>query len=101
MNYFSYASYVVNTSIKRVQNLLETSVDEVELGASADPPVALITGASRGIGAATASELARKGYRLVLAARSEHDLREIAGKLDPAGNICHIVPTDYFQSPSV
>ncbi len=60
----------------------------------ADAPVALITGASRGIGAATASELARKGYRLVLAARSAHDLREVAGKLDPAGSICHIVPTD-------
>ena len=70
------------------------SVEETELRATADAPVALITGASRGIGAATASELARKGYRLVLAARSEHDLRDLAGKIDPAGSICHVVPTD-------
>ena len=67
------------------------------LSASADAPVALITGASRGIGAATAGELARKGYRLVLAARSEPELREIAGKLDPTGSICHIVPTDLLR----
>jgi 3-oxoacyl-[acyl-carrier protein] reductase len=37
-------------------------------------PVALITGGSRGIGLATASALAHKGYRLMLAARSESQL---------------------------
>ena len=57
-------------------------------------PVALITGASRGIGAATAKELARRGYTLVLAARSEPDLREIARELASTGACCHIVPTD-------
>jgi hypothetical protein len=39
MNYFSYASYAVNTNIKRFQNLLETSADETELSASTDPLV--------------------------------------------------------------
>ncbi len=57
-------------------------------------PVALITGASRGIGTATARELARRGYALVLAARSEPELRRIARELEAMGNCCHVVPTD-------
>jgi 3-oxoacyl-[acyl-carrier protein] reductase len=40
--------------------------------------VAILTGAGRGIGRASAIELARVGYRLVLAARSEDELRETA-----------------------
>ena len=47
----------------------------------ADDRVMLITGASSGIGEATARAAAEAGYRLVLAARSAGKLEELAGEL--------------------
>jgi NADP-dependent 3-hydroxy acid dehydrogenase YdfG len=47
----------------------------------ADQPVLVITGASTGIGAATAHRAAEFGYRVVLAARSEDKLRALADEL--------------------
>ena len=44
-------------------------------------PVLLITGASSGIGAATAREASRAGYRLGLAARSREKLRDLQQEL--------------------
>ncbi len=44
-------------------------------------PVFLITGASSGIGAATARQASEDGYRVVLAARSTERLSDLAGEL--------------------
>ncbi len=44
-------------------------------------PVLLITGASSGIGAATARIAAEAGYRIALGARSEHKLTELVDEL--------------------
>jgi NAD(P)-dependent dehydrogenase (short-subunit alcohol dehydrogenase family) len=48
-------------------------------------PVVLVTGASRGIGRATAIEFARRGYDAAIVARSEDDLNETARLVGEAG----------------
>ncbi len=45
-------------------------------------PVAIITGAGRGIGRAAAIELSERGYQLVLVSRNEAELGETAGLSD-------------------
>jgi uncharacterized protein len=42
---------------------------------------ALVTGASKGLGRAYALELARRGAHVILVARSEDDLRRVAGEI--------------------
>jgi len=59
-----------------------------------DDPVMLITGASTGIGAATARLAADAGYRLVLASRSEERLRAAADDLGGGGSRVLAQPCD-------
>ncbi len=47
----------------------------------AEQPVMIITGASSGIGAKTAHQAAEAGYRLVLGARREDELKKLASEL--------------------
>ena len=56
--------------------------------------VAVVTGASRGIGAATAEALATAGAHVVLAARGREALDGIARRIREAGGRAMPVPTD-------
>ncbi len=56
--------------------------------------VAIVTGASSGIGAATARELARQGARVVLAARREDELSARVLEIKHMGGEALAVPTD-------
>ncbi len=61
----------------------------------ADGHVALITGASRGIGAAVALRLAQDGYDIWLNYRSNHEAaRQVAEKVEAEGVSCTLVPFD-------
>lgn len=55
---------------------------------------AILTGASRGIGAVLADSLARKGANLALAARSKDDLEQVAERCRLLGVKAIAVPTD-------
>jgi hypothetical protein len=55
---------------------------------------ALVTGASQGIGAEIARELARRGHRVVLVARSEDGLRSVADGIEAGGGQADVLPTD-------
>ena len=56
--------------------------------------IALITGASRGIGAAVAERFAREGAHIVLAARTVGGLEEVDDKVRAAGGSATLVPVD-------
>jgi short-subunit dehydrogenase len=56
--------------------------------------VAVVTGASRGIGAETARRLAKAGYSVVLAARSVEPLNQLASEIARFGGESLVVPAD-------
>jgi NAD(P)-dependent dehydrogenase (short-subunit alcohol dehydrogenase family) len=63
--------------------------------------VAIVTGASRGIGAATAAAVAAAGAHVVLAARDGQALEGVAGRIKDAGGQATPVPTDVSDEAAV
>ena len=63
--------------------------------------LALVTGASRGIGAATAEALARAGAHVILVARTANALEEVEGRIHEAGGSATIAPLDLTDGESI
>ena len=66
-----------------------------------DGAVALVTGASRGIGSAVAVELARLGAHLVLTARTQGGLEETDDAIRAAGSRATLLPLDLKDGASI
>jgi 3-oxoacyl-[acyl-carrier protein] reductase len=65
------------------------------------PPSALVTGASRGIGRAIAQRLAAAGFRLTLSGRRAESLEEVASGLAGSGAELETVPADMAAEDDV
>ena len=63
--------------------------------------LALVTGASRGIGAATAEALAKAGAHVVLVARTAKALEEVEERIHQAGGNATIAPLDLTDGDAV
>ncbi|WP_019516872.1 SDR family NAD(P)-dependent oxidoreductase [Sphingomonas sp. Mn802worker] len=63
--------------------------------------LALVTGASRGIGAATAIALAAEGAHVVITARTAKDLESVEERIFDAGGSATIAPLDLTQTDSI
>lgn len=66
-----------------------------------DGTVAIVTGAGRGIGAATAVTLAEAGADVVISARTADQLAEVAGRIEAAGRRAAVVPADLSDLDAV
>jgi NAD(P)-dependent dehydrogenase (short-subunit alcohol dehydrogenase family) len=68
---------------------------------SALPRTALVTGASRGLGAALGRALAARGTRVVLVARGEQELRAVARAIRESGGEAHALAADVAEKSAV
>lgn len=66
-----------------------------------DGQLALVTGASRGIGAATAEALAREGAHVILTARTAAALEEVESRIHDLGGSATIAPLDLTDGDSI
>jgi NAD(P)-dependent dehydrogenase (short-subunit alcohol dehydrogenase family) len=63
--------------------------------------LALVTGASRGIGAATAEALAKAGAHVILIARTSTALEQVEDRIHAAGGTATIAPLDLVEGESI
>jgi NAD(P)-dependent dehydrogenase (short-subunit alcohol dehydrogenase family) len=63
--------------------------------------LAVVTGASSGLGQATALRLAHRGARVAMLARSTTDLNQVAARISAAGGAAMVFPTDLADPAAV
>ncbi len=66
-----------------------------------DGKLALVTGASRGIGAATAEALAAAGAHVILTARTAQALEQVEERIHASGGTATIAPMDLNESENI
>lgn len=64
-------------------------------------PLALVTGASRGIGRAVALEAARQGFRVICVARAQKALERLDDEIKAAGGEATLVPLDLRDGAAI
>lgn len=63
--------------------------------------LALVTGASRGLGAALAEELASRGFHVLAVARTVGGLEELDDRIRAAGGSATLAPMDVTEAPAM
>jgi len=71
------------------------------LSDAVDDRIVLITGASQGIGKATALELARAHGNIILVARTREKLEEVAREVELVGGTAHVEPCDLTDTDDI
>ena len=63
--------------------------------------IALVTGASRGLGAAVSIALAKEGYHVIAVARTTGALEELDDRIQAEGGLATLVPLDITDEDAV
>jgi NAD(P)-dependent dehydrogenase (short-subunit alcohol dehydrogenase family) len=90
-----------NNGSARENNRMEMDMNNTEQTLTFAGKVALVAGASRGIGAATARAFARAGASVALAARDQQALDSVVASIRATGGQAHAIVTDVGDPASV
>ena len=97
------AIYKILRPAEAEQTIDEKDVDRVESVAQRrlEGKIAIVTGAGRGIGRDLALEFAKQGANVVLTARTESQIKEVAEEILNTGGKAHAVPCDVSKEQDV